>query len=97
MRISSLRLRASAAIAIEASSAPIFIARDLTRCRITQVNHGGNVKITRWTDAVSHLPVDGSEGMVAVQVRRETPDAKSQPWAADGYRRFLNMKTKELN
>ena len=52
-------------------------------------------RIVDWTDSSNHLP-GATEGMIAVQVHRNTKDGKSHRWIAGGYHRFRNIAVKEL-
>jgi hypothetical protein len=54
-------------------------------------------QIVDWMDWVNHLPDDATDGMIAVQVHRTSPEWKSQRWVAGGYHRFRNIAIKELN
>jgi hypothetical protein len=53
-------------------------------------------QITDWTDSVNRAANSATEGMIAVQVHRTTPGAKSQRWIPGGYHRFRNIAVKEL-
>jgi hypothetical protein len=53
-------------------------------------------QITDWTDSVNRAANGATEGMIAVQVHRTTPGAKSQRWIPGGYHRFRNIAVKEL-
>ena len=60
-----------------------------------QVWMNGN-KLTDWTDTSNHLVGGATEGMIAVQVHRDSPDAKSHRWIPGGYHHFRNIAIKEL-
>jgi hypothetical protein len=53
-------------------------------------------RITDWTDSSNHAANGATDGMIAVQVHRNSPDAKSQRWIPGGYHRFRNVAVKEL-
>jgi hypothetical protein len=55
-----------------------------------------NHRVTDWTDSTNHLPDSATDGMVAVQVHRNSPESKSQRWVPGGYHRFRNIAIKEL-
>ena len=54
-------------------------------------------QIVDWTDSSNHLPTGATDGMIAVQVHMNNPQAKSQRWVAGGQHRFRNIAVKELN
>jgi hypothetical protein len=53
-------------------------------------------QIVDWTDSENRLPDGATEGMIAVQVHLNNPNAKSQRWIPNGYHRFRNIAVKEL-
>jgi hypothetical protein len=53
-------------------------------------------QIVDWTDAANHLPDGATEGMIAVQVHMDNPQAKSHRWVPGGFHRFRNIAVKEL-
>ena len=54
-------------------------------------------RIVDWTDSANHAADGATEGMIAVQVHRNSPDGKSKRWIEGGYHRFRNIVVKELN
>jgi hypothetical protein len=53
-------------------------------------------QIVDWTDSANHAADGATEGMIAVQVHRNSPEAKSQRWIQGGQHRFRNIAVKEL-
>jgi hypothetical protein len=53
-------------------------------------------QIVDWTDAENHAADGATEGMIAVQVHRDNPQAKNRRWIDNGYHRFRNIAVKEL-
>ena len=53
-------------------------------------------QIVDWTDSENRLADGATEGMIAVQVHLNNPNAKSQRWIPDGYHRFRNIAVREL-
>jgi hypothetical protein len=53
-------------------------------------------KLVDWKDSENRLPDGATEGMIAVQVHLDRPDAKSRRWVDGGYHRFRNIRLKEL-
>ena len=53
-------------------------------------------RIVDWTDSANHAAGGATEGMIAVQVHRDNPDAKSHRWVPGGYHRYRNIAVKEL-
>ncbi|MDZ4798495.1 MAG: DUF1080 domain-containing protein, partial [Bryobacteraceae bacterium] len=55
-----------------------------------------DTRIVDWTDTQNRLPNGATEGFVALQVHRNSPDWKSQRWTANGVHRFRNIAIREL-
>jgi hypothetical protein len=53
-------------------------------------------QIVDWTDSTNHLPGGATDGMIAVQVHRTSPDGKNPRWIQGKYHRFRNIAVKEL-
>jgi hypothetical protein len=53
-------------------------------------------QLVDWTDSANHLPNGATEGFIAVQVHRTSPDWKQQRWVPGGYHRFRNIAVKQL-
>jgi hypothetical protein len=53
-------------------------------------------QIVDWTDSMNHAVDGATEGMIAVQVHRDDPNAKSHRWIPGGHHRFRNIAIKEL-
>lgn len=53
-------------------------------------------EIVDWTDSSNHSAGGATEGMIAVQVHLNTPNAKSQRWIPGAFHRFRNIAVKEL-
>jgi len=53
-------------------------------------------QVVDWTDSANHLPDGASDGFIAVQVHRTSPEWKQQRWIPGGYHRFRNIAVKEL-
>ena len=54
-------------------------------------------QLVDWMDSVNHSADGATDGMIALQVHRTSPEWKSQRWVAGGYHRFRNIAIKELN
>lgn len=54
-------------------------------------------QIVDWTDSANHAAGGSTTGMIALQVHRNNPAAKSQRWVAGGFHRFRRIAVKELH
>ena len=53
-------------------------------------------QIVDWTDSANHAADGATEGMIAVQVHRTSPDGKNARWIPNGFHRYRNIAVKEL-
>ena len=53
-------------------------------------------QIVDWTDSANHAADGATEGMIAVQVHRTSPDGKNPRWIPNGFHRYRNIAVKEL-